>query len=181
METPELLEPTDRPKEAGIAKRAGRVEVKPPHVLALIGWRRRIHRTCNEKVAKVQVGVASGAWVDVNVDQGGLILDRQQAEAGLLLSLPERSLRWALAIINVATGLDPDAEAAMTVEDRSTHPDDERRAREVDLAGCLVKRCLKRWGDGEDLIDRTTLSVIDRVEATNVSEDGVDAWVTHDQ
>ena len=87
------------------------------------------------------MGVAMSSHVDIEVDQvwtAGRVLD---GEAQLLGRLAlGRDVR-CLAGVDVATGLHPDAQTLVEMQDRAAPPDDDARRSDVGGPGMLVAGC----------------------------------------
>ena len=98
----------------------------------------RVGVRAEQQVAQVEMRVAEGRLVHVEVDQertGGGVLDRQ---AQLLGRLAQRRLVGGLAGVDVAAGLHPDAEALVPVQHRAAAADDDARRGDVGRVGVLV-------------------------------------------
>jgi hypothetical protein len=66
----------------------------------------------------------------------------EEWKAGLLDRLSERSSFDRLAKVNVTARLYPDAELAVSMQDRAPCPDHQRGRRQMERIGVLVERTL---------------------------------------
>jgi len=76
-----------------------------------------------------------------------------------------------IAGIDVAAGLQPDAEALVAVEQDATAADDEGGARDVDGIGVLVERPVEAAHGGDERLDARPLALVHRHAAADCRQD----------
>ena len=116
---------------------------EPRRVRALAGIGLGVAVLAVDQVAKIEVDVAVGRAVDVDVDQVGRSGSVPHAEPGLLSHLPEDRLFGRLPRLDVAARLEPAVQTPVSVQHHPTGTDDDGRHRHVGRVGVPVEGSLQ--------------------------------------
>lgn len=155
----------ERTYQTGVGHRDSLLPIEPAHLLALPRRRGGVGVASHQQVADVEVGVAAGAGVNVDMHQTRPAPRVVDGEAGLLPGFPMGRGGGGLASLDVASRLQPQPQPAMEVQDYAAGADDDGRRGDVGGIGVLVE------GTGEpgDLLqqrrDAGSLPVVDGVAA----------------
>ena len=123
---------------AGSAIPSASSQLAPAGVGALVRRWHRVGVRAEQQVAQVEVRVAVGGLVDVEVEQQRTRRGMLDRETELLGGLAQRRVFGTLAGVDVAAGLHPDAEPLVPVQHRAAAADHDARRGHVDRAGVLV-------------------------------------------
>ena len=149
---------TERAAQARVGDGDRFVPVEPTHVLTLVRGRARVAVHAGEEVPQVEMGVALRPWVDVDVHE-----HRAAAgETGLLDDLTHGRLLRRLACVDVSSGLQPQAETAVQMQEDATRTGDDRRRGHVRRVGVFVERPVQSVELGEEAALRLRLPFIDK-------------------
>ena len=108
-----------------------------------------------QQEAQVEMHVRVRAEVLVEVDEDGSRGGVHRGHAGLLASLTQSRVLWSLAVLDVTAGLQPEAQAAMLMEQEPT-------AREIDHEGrCREMSRQRRASEGIVLTGEQRLRVLE--------------------
>ncbi len=153
--------------EAGVGAVDGGGPGEPVDHLALaFGWG-RIGVAAVDQVTQVEVRVAPPTRVHVDMDQLGdtTIIDRTgeaDLEAGLLPTLAQRCIPGGLTDVDVAAGLQPDAEPLVFQQDHTARSNHDARPRHVDRIALEVERGLQPIERLQERRDRVDLALVNR-------------------
>ena len=134
------------------------VPAEPEHVLALVGGGTRVGVDPVEQVPEVEVGVALRPGVDVDVHQHRI----GARDAGLLEHLAHGRVFRRLALVDVATRLEPHPEPAVEVQEHTARTGDDRRRGHMRRVGVLVEGSFQTVELGEEPPLRLRFSFVDR-------------------
>jgi two-component system OmpR family response regulator len=117
--------------------------------------------------------VAAATRMDVDMNQFGhaLVIERAgeaDVEPRFLPGLTQRSIPRGFTWVDVATGLQPDAQPLVFEQQHSARTDDDRRAGHVGGIRLLIEWTLQRVESGEELVDRHAFPVVERVAARHI-------------
>ncbi len=104
--------------------------------------------------------MAPRAGVDVHVDDGGADLGVADFQPGLLAGLPQGGIGQWLARVDVAAGLQPEAESLVAVQHHAARADHDGAGGDVDRIGVLVERVLEGQEVALEEFDRELLAVV---------------------
>ncbi len=128
--------------------------------------------TDDEVVAKIEMGVATGARVDVDVRQARTEADalpvgvpargEGETQPRLLLRLPPGGVPRGLPRFEMPPGLHPDVQSAVLEEEHAAPPGDEAGSRDVHRSGVTVERRIETAERIEAHADRGSFPIVDR-------------------
>jgi hypothetical protein len=130
----------ERSDQSIVGQSEGLVPFVPAGLGTLARRRARILVRGQEQIPKVEMGVACGRLVDIEMDEAGAIVGMADHQACLLFRLPKGGIPRGLLRVDVATGLHPAVEALVEMEDGAPSPHDDGRSGQVDGVGVLVER-----------------------------------------